>query len=51
MPADGQNKRFVPFAGGRVTATGKTYVRGGSTAIVIDKIPEGSDGKSSTRGK
>jgi hypothetical protein len=36
----GQNKRFMPFAGKRVTVTGKTYIRGGSTAIVIDKIAE-----------
>jgi hypothetical protein len=40
MPAEGQNKRLMPFAGKRVTATGKTYVRAGSTAIVIDKITE-----------
>ena len=32
MPADGQNKRPMPFAGKRVTVTGKTYMRGGSTA-------------------
>ena len=38
MPAEGQNKRLMPFAGKRVTATGKTYVRGGSNAIVIEKI-------------
>jgi hypothetical protein len=30
----------MPFAGKRVTATGKTYERGGSTAIVIDTIAE-----------
>jgi hypothetical protein len=30
----------MPFAGKRVRATGKTYVRGGSTAIVIDNIVE-----------
>jgi hypothetical protein len=40
MPAEGQNKRLMPFAGKRVTATGKVYLRGGSTAIVIDKIAE-----------
>jgi hypothetical protein len=38
MPAEGQNKRLMPFAGKRVTVTGKTYDRGGSTAIVIEKI-------------
>jgi len=32
----------MPFAGKRVTLTGKTYMRGGSTAIVIDKIAEAS---------
>jgi hypothetical protein len=42
MPAQGQNERLMPFAGKRVTATGKTYLRGGSTAIVIDKISEAS---------
>ena len=40
MPAEGQNKRLMPFAGKRVTATGKTYLRNGSTAIVIEKIAE-----------
>jgi hypothetical protein len=34
----GQNKKLLPFAGKRVTATGKLYTRGGSTAIVIEKI-------------
>jgi hypothetical protein len=38
MPAEGQNKRLMPFAGKPVTVTGKTYDRGGSTAIVIEKI-------------
>jgi len=38
MPAEGQNKRLLPFAGKRVTATGKVYVRGGSNAIVIERI-------------
>jgi hypothetical protein len=42
MPAEGQNERLMPFAGKRVTATGKAYIRGGSTAIVIDKIVEAS---------
>lgn len=40
MPAEGQNKRLMPFAGKRIRATGRTYVRGGSTAIVIDNIVE-----------
>ena len=37
-PSSGQNERLLPFAGQRVTASGKTYERGGSTAIVIEKI-------------
>ena len=37
-PASGQNDKLLPFAGQRVTASGKTYTRGGSTAIVIEKI-------------
>jgi hypothetical protein len=42
MPAEGQNQRLMPFAGKRITATGKAYTRGGSNAIVIDKIAEAS---------
>jgi hypothetical protein len=37
-PALSQNQRLRPFAGKRVTATGKVYTRGGSTAIVLEKI-------------
>jgi len=37
-PSKGQNQRLVPFAGEKVTATGKVYDRGGSKAIVIEKI-------------
>jgi hypothetical protein len=37
-PAVSQNSRLKPFAGKRVTATGKVYARGGSTAIVLEKI-------------
>jgi hypothetical protein len=37
-PSSGQNDKLMPFAGQRVTASGKTYARGGSTAMVIDKI-------------
>lgn len=40
MPAEGQNERLLPFAGKRVTATGKTYKQGGSNSIVIEKIAE-----------
>ena len=38
MPSTGQNAKLLPFAGERVTVTGKVYQRGGSKAIVIDKI-------------
>ena len=37
-PSAGQNDKLMPFAGERVTASGKAYTRGGSTAIVIEKI-------------
>jgi hypothetical protein len=37
-PASGQNPKLLPFAGDKVTATGKVYQRGGSKAIVIEKI-------------
>jgi hypothetical protein len=36
-PSAGQNEKLLPFAGQRVTASGKTFARGGSTAIVIEK--------------
>ena len=37
-PSSGQNEKLLPFAGQEVTASGKAYERGGSTAIVIEKI-------------
>ena len=37
-PAVGQNDKLLPFAGQKVSVTGKVFVRGGSRAIVIDKI-------------
>ncbi len=37
-PANGQNPKLLPFAGDKVTASGKVYQRGGSKAIVIEKI-------------
>ena len=37
-PSSGQNTRLLPFAGQKVIASGTLYKRGGSTAIVIDKI-------------
>jgi len=33
-----QNARLLEFAGGRVTAKGKLYDRGGSHALVIEQI-------------
>jgi type 1 fimbria pilin len=37
-PSSGQNAKLLPFAGEKVTASGKIYQRGGSKAIVIEKI-------------
>src|ERR1017187_1760674 len=43
VPAEGQNQRLLPFAGKRVTITGKLYTRGGSNALVIEKIADAAD--------
>ena len=37
-PSSGQNPKLLPFAGDKVTASGKVYERGSSRAIVIEKI-------------
>lgn len=37
-PSSGQNPKLLPFAGEKVTVSGKVYDRGGSKAIVIEKI-------------
>ena len=37
-PSSGQNPKLLPFAGDKVTASGKVYKRGSSKAIVIEKI-------------
>jgi hypothetical protein len=37
-PSSSQNEKLLPFAGKRVTASGKVFDRGGSKAIVISKI-------------
>jgi hypothetical protein len=37
-PATGQNDKLMPYAGKMVSVTGKVYNKGGSKAIVIDKI-------------
>jgi hypothetical protein len=42
-PSSGQNERLLPFSGRRVTARGKTYERGGSRAIVIEKVAAESE--------
>jgi hypothetical protein len=42
-PATGQNDKLLPYAGQKVTASGKVFERAGSTALVIEKIePVGS---------
>ena len=38
QPAVGQNDKLLPFAAQKVTVTGTVYDRGGSHAIVIEKI-------------
>jgi hypothetical protein len=38
MPAKSENGKLLPYAGRRVTATGKMYSKGGSQAIVIENI-------------
>jgi hypothetical protein len=42
-PAVGQNEKLLPFAAEKVTVTGKVFTRGGSRAIVIDKIERESN--------
>ena len=37
-PSSGQNDKLLPFAGQKVTASGKVFERGGSIALVIEKI-------------
>ena len=44
-PSTGQNPRLLPFAGDKVPASGKIYERGGSKAIVIEKIQAQATGK------
>jgi hypothetical protein len=41
--ASGQNDKLMPFAGRRVTVSGTVYEKGGSRAIVIDKIEGASE--------
>lgn len=44
-PSSGQNDKLLPFAGQKVTATGKVFERGGSRAVVIEKIEPQTDSK------
>ena len=44
-PTSGQNPKLLPYAGDKVIATGKVYQRGGSKAIVIEKIEAQSASK------
>jgi hypothetical protein len=37
-PASGQNDKLMSYAGKMVSVTGKVYTKGGSRAIVIDKV-------------
>jgi hypothetical protein len=45
MPSSGQNEKLMPFAGQKVTATGRVYQRGGSSALVVEKIEPLPSGK------
>jgi len=38
LPAKGQNERLMKLAGQKVSAQGMVYVKGGSHAMVIEKI-------------
>jgi hypothetical protein len=44
-PATGQNSKLLPFAAEKVVVRGEVYQRGGSKAIVINKIEPQSAGK------
>ena len=37
-PSSGQNEKLLPFAGQKVNVSGKVFQRGGSSALVIEKI-------------
>lgn len=38
MPAASQNEKLLPFAAQKVVVSGKLYERGGSKALLIEKI-------------
>jgi len=44
-PSGGQNEKLMPFAGQKVTATGRVFQRGGSSAFVVEKIEPLTGGK------
>jgi hypothetical protein len=44
-PASGQNEKLLPFAGLRIVASGRMFQRGGSSALVIEKIEAESSQK------
>ena len=50
-PSASQNDKLLPFAGQKVTASGKVFERGGSHAFVIEKIeplPEANEHRDPT---
>jgi|SRR5882724_2372116 hypothetical protein len=38
MPATSQNEKLLPFAAQKVVVSGKLYERGGSKALLIEKV-------------
>ena len=44
-PAKGQNEKVLPFAGQRVTVSGKVFDRAGAKAIVINKIAAAAEAR------
>jgi len=48
-PSSGQNEKLMPFAGQKVTATGKVFQRGGSNALVVEKIEALTETKADTK--
>ncbi len=45
VPATGQNERLMEHAGKMVSVTGKVFEKGGSHAIVIEKIEAAPEGQ------
>jgi hypothetical protein len=44
-PSAGQNDKLLPYAGQKVKVSGQSYQRGGSTALVVEKIDSVADQK------